>query len=167
MYNLHCSRHKVLLILLQSSVDHLVPFEELLYEYLSMRKNVWQHCTVGQHSVHRHAKALVLCLQQKSSTTTISDGEDEDYDIFDMSEQPPMSSSQRQRSARPQTGSARQHSQSSHRPATAPTDPMQRLAHFPTWHCSRPDCCKAASTPIFGSHFDDHSHSAVHCSECL
>ena len=70
----------------------------------------------------------VSCLQQMESATTISDGEDEEDDVFDMSEQLPVSSRRRQRSAKAHTAGPGQHGHASHRPATAPTGPQQRSA---------------------------------------
>ena len=65
--------------------------------------------------------------------TTISDGEDEEDDVFEMAEQLP-NSSQRQGSARPQTAGPGQHGSPSHRPATAPNEPQPRLEHLTASH---------------------------------
>ena len=74
------------------------------------------------------------CVQQRASATTISDGEDEEDDVFEMAEQLP-NSSQRQASARPQTAGPGQRAPSSQRPATAPNEPQPRSEHLkaPAW----------------------------------
>ena len=64
-------------------------------------------------------------MQAVASATTISDGEDEDDDVFEMAEQLP-SSSRRQGSARPQTAGPGRRGPLSHRPATAPNEPQPR-----------------------------------------
>ncbi|KAL3160819.1 WD repeat-containing protein 49 [Trebouxia sp. C0009 RCD-2024] len=69
-----------------------------------------------------------LQARQMASATTISDGEDDADDVFEMAEQQPGSSRQRHPSARPQTAGPGQHGSPSHRPATAPNEPQQRLA---------------------------------------
>ena len=63
-----------------------------------------------------------------ASATTISDGEDEDEDVFEMAEQLPSSSSRRHGSARQQTTGPGQRGPPSHRPVTAPgpDEPQQR-----------------------------------------
>lgn len=65
-----------------------------------------------------------------ASATTISDGEDEDDDVFEMAEQLPSSSSRRQGSARPQTAGPGQRGPPSRRPATAPNEPQPRSEHL-------------------------------------
>ncbi|DBB08551.1 TPA: WD repeat-containing protein 49 [Trebouxia sp. C0006] len=76
-----------------------------------------------------------LQARQLQSTTTISDGEDEDDDVFDMSTQlaqPEQSADQRPRSTRPHTAGPRHTPHPVHRPATAGQanahDRQQRLS---------------------------------------
>lgn len=81
---------------------------------------------------------LLLCLQAVASATTISDGEDEDDDVFEMAEQLPSSrSGRRQGSARPQTAGPGQRGPPGHRPATAPNEPQPRSEHVAASHCLR------------------------------
>lgn len=76
------------------------------------------------HTAIIHAE-LASVLQQLQSTTTISDGEDEDDDVFDTSTQPTqlgqleLTADQRHRSTRPQTAGPRQTPHPAQRPATA------------------------------------------------
>ncbi|KAL0041539.1 hypothetical protein WJX79_006848 [Trebouxia sp. C0005] len=79
-----------------------------------------------------------LQARQLQSTTTISDGEDEDDDVFDTSTQPTqlgqleLTADQRHRSTRPQTAGPRQTPHPAQRPATAGQaslhDQQQRLS---------------------------------------
>ncbi len=96
---------------------------------------------------------LASALQQLQSTTTISDGEDEDDDVCDMSTQPGQPEDQRPRSTRPQTAGPRHTPHPAHRPATAGQanahDRQQRYRHqrrsssrpcIATAFCARPRC---------------------------
>ncbi len=64
-------------------------------------------------------------MQQMTSVTTISDGEDEDDDVFDMSAQPHTAQDQRPRSTRPHTAGRKHNAHPAHRPATAGSQPLQ------------------------------------------